>query len=192
MNKEKIMFFETIKCEDEEVLNLSYHQKRMANTVGINFDLGEYIYPPSTKLLKCKLIYNKDGITNISFSEYKKREICSFKLIYDDEIKYNKKAINRENIDNLFLQKDEADEIIIIKNGVVTDTSIANIAIYNGESWITSSKFLLEGTMRAKLLKEEKIFEKDITVKMLKDSKKIALLNAMIGFDELKDYSFFV
>lgn len=44
--------------------------------------------------------------------------------------------------------------------------------------------------MRAKLLKDGKIIEKDISLKMLKEAKSFALCNAMIGFDELKTYSF--
>ncbi|RYA24464.1 branched-chain amino acid aminotransferase, partial [Malaciobacter halophilus] len=36
-------YFETIKCEDYEVFNLSYHNKRIAKTIARNFDLSEYI-----------------------------------------------------------------------------------------------------------------------------------------------------
>ena len=189
---EKENYFETIKCDDYEVLNLSYHCNRIANTIALNINLQDYIYPPSNKLLKCKVIYNDEGVLDVVYSEYKKREIKSFRLIYDDNINYSKKYLNRENIDKLFSQKDEADEIIIIKNGFVTDTSIANIAIFDGNNWISSKTPLLEGTTRTRLLEEKEIFEKDITVEMLKDAKKIALMNAMIGFDVIEDYSFFL
>ena len=36
--KEEI-FFETIKCEDYEIFNLEYHQKRVAKTIGVNINL---------------------------------------------------------------------------------------------------------------------------------------------------------
>ena len=186
-----MQYFETIKCDDYEIYNLDYHNKRVANTIALNLNLQEYIYPLSDELLRCKLIYSEEGVEDIQYFKYKKREIKSFKLIFDDKIDYSKKYLNRDNIDKLFSQKKEADEIIIIKNGFVTDTSIANIAIFDDSNWITSTKPLLNGTTRARLLEEKDIFEKDITVEMLKSAKKIALMNAMIGFDIIEDYSFF-
>jgi 4-amino-4-deoxychorismate lyase len=88
----------------------------------------------------------------------------------------------------LFLKKDSCDEIIILKNGVVTDTTIANIAIFYDGVWITSKNCLLEGTSRAKLIEKKEIFVKDISLDMLKKASKIALMNAMIDFYEIKDF----
>ncbi|WP_072680449.1 aminotransferase class IV family protein [Arcobacter sp. LA11] len=185
-------YFETIKCEDFEVLNLDYHNKRVANTIGLNINLQEYIYPPSNELLRCKVIYDEEGITDVEYFKYKKREIKSFKIIVEDKINYSKKYVNRTALDNLFNQRENADEIIIIKNDFVTDTSIANIAIHDGSSWITPKTPLLYGTTRARLIEEKRIFEKEITIDMLKNAKKFALMNAMIDFDILEDYSFFL
>ena len=81
-------YFETIKCNDYEVFNLAFHEKRIANTIGMNFDLNEYIYPPSNKLLRCKLIYDESGILDVQFFEYKKRVIKKFKLIKDESTGY--------------------------------------------------------------------------------------------------------
>lgn len=189
--KENI-FFETIKCEDYEVYNLPFHEARIANTIGLNLNLREYIYPPSNKFLRCKVIYTDSGIEDVQYFEYKKKEIKKFKLVFDDNIEYSKKYLDRSDIDKLFEKKDNVDEIIILKNGFVTDTSIANIAIFDGNSWHTPKKPLLYGTTRARLIKEKYIEEKDITVEMLKNSKKLALMNAMIDFNILKSYSFFL
>jgi 4-amino-4-deoxychorismate lyase len=35
------IYFETIKCEDFEIFNLEYHNKRVANTIGLNINLQE-------------------------------------------------------------------------------------------------------------------------------------------------------
>lgn len=183
-------YFETIKCEDEDIYNIHYHNKRVSNTISKNLDLNEYIYPPNEKLLKCKVIYNEEGIKEVSFQEYTKREINSFKLIYDDTIEYSKKSVERKDINKLFEKKENADEIIIIKNNLVTDTSIANIAIYDGTSWLTPKKPLLYGTTRARFLENKELIEANITVDMLLKSKRIALLNAMIDMDIKDDYSF--
>ena len=160
---EKIKYFETIKCEDFEVFNLEYHNKRVANTIGLNINLQEYIYPISHELLRCKVIYDKNGIIDVTYFPYKKREITSFKIV-------------------------NCDEIIIIKEGVVTDTSIANIAIFYQGNWITSKQCLLKGTVRNRLLEEKRLIEKDINLPMLQSASKIALMNAMIDFDILEGY----
>ncbi|MFX4234391.1 aminotransferase class IV family protein [Aliarcobacter butzleri] len=185
---ESIKYFETIKCEDFEVFNLDYHQKRVANTIGLNINLQEYINPISEELLRCKLIYDENGVVDVLYFPYKKREIKSFKIIFDNEIEYSKKYLNRAKLDELYEKKDDCDEVIIIKDGIVTDTTIANIAIFYENSWITSKNCLLGGTTRARLLEEKKLFEKDITLDMLKNASKVALMNAMIGFDEIKNF----
>ena len=189
---EAINFFETIRCDDYDVFHLEYHNARVARTIAMNLSLNEYIYPPSEALLKCKVIYNEEGVVDIAYSPYIKREINSFQLVYDDKIEYSKKSTNREVIDSLFRQKKEADEIIIIKNNLVTDTSIANIAIFDGTSWLTPKYPLLKGTTRARLLDEDVIFEKDITIEMLQKASKIALLNAMVDMDIKEDYRLFL
>lgn len=182
------IFFETIKCEDYEVFNLEFHNKRVANTIAMNLNLQEYIYPASNECLRCKVVYDESGILEVNYFPYKKREINRFKLVFCDDINYSKKYLNRENLDKLFIQKDSCDEIMIIKNGLLTDTSIANIAIYYQGHWITPKIPLLEGTTRARLLEEKFLIEKDISVEMLQNSEKIALMNAMIDFDIKKDF----
>ena len=187
---EDIKYFETIKCDDYEIYNLDYHNKRIANTIGLNINLQEYIYPESSELLRCKVIYNKDEILEVQYFAYKKRDINSFKFVFDDEIDYSKKYLNRDTLDKLYEEKDDCDEVIIVKNNIVTDTSIANIAIYYENSWITSKNCLLRGTTRDRLINDKVLIEKDISVQMLKEATKIALMNAMIDFDIKEDYCF--
>ncbi len=182
-------FFETIKCQDYKIYNLNFHNARIAKTIAKNINLSEYIYPLNAKLLKCKVIYNENEVLSVDFENYKKRHIQSFRIIYNDNISYTKKSTSRDAINKLFNKKNNADEIIIIKNKLVCDTSIANIAIYDGYHWLTPKTPLLEGTCRARLLEKKQIFTKDITLSMFKKSKKIALMNAMIDFDILNTYS---
>lgn len=185
---ENIKYFETIKCEDFEVYNLDYHNSRVAKTIGLNINLQEYINLISAELLRCKVIYDKSGVIDILYFPYKKREIKSFKIVVDDSVDYSKKYLNRERLDELFLKKEDCDEVIIVKDGIVTDTTISNIAIFYENIWITSKNCLLAGTTRARLIDEKKLYEKDITLDMLKSASKLALINAMIGFDEIEDF----
>ena len=183
-------YFETIKCENYDVFNLHYHNKRVSQTIAKNIDLNEYIYPLSKELLKCKVIYNEVEIKEVTYSKYVKRDIHSFQLVYSDEVEYLKKNVNRREIDNLFNRRKDSDEIIIVKDGLITDTSIANIAIFDGTNWLTPKKPLLYGTTRDRLLEEKHIIQTDISVEILLSAKKIALLNSMIGMDIKKSYSF--
>jgi len=84
-------------------------------------------------------------------------------------------------------KKGSTDEILIVQNTLITDTSIANIAFFDGERWLTPKEPLLIGTTRARLLDEQKIFEQDINVADLHKFTAFALMNAMIGFDEIKN-----
>ena len=66
---------------------------------------------------------------------------------------------------------------------LLTDTSIANIAIFYENIWITSKNCLLNGTTKARLLEEKFLIEKRYNSEYVKNTSKIALMNAMIGFD---------
>lgn len=182
-------FLETIKAVDGELFHLEYHQARyesVLDSLGIKDkkDLKEYLNPPKWGLYRCRLLYGKDSI-NVTYHEYKKRDISRLKLIFENDIEYSQKSACREEIDILYAQKDECDDILIIKNLLVADTSIANIALYKNGVWLTPKTPLLKGTTRARLLDEGKIVEADINSTELREFTQVALLNAMIDFDIL-------
>ena len=189
-------YLETIKSVDGVLFNLSYHQKRyesLLNSLSVEKkeDLREHLYPPQVGIYRCRLVYTADTIT-VSYHEYKKREISSLKLIFNNDINYSSKSTNRDEIDALYEQRGEGDDILIIKDLLVSDTSIANIAFYSDGEWITPKKPLLHGTTRARLIDEGKIIEADIKVQDIRSFSKIALLNAMIEFDVLEQCEFLI
>ena len=192
----KINYLETIKSVDGEIFNLSYHQKRyesVLNSLGIDKteNLSDYINPPPFGVYRCRLVYSIDTIS-VSYHEYKKRDISSLKLIFNNDIDYSVKFENRDALDALYAQRGECDDILIIKDLLVCDTSIANIAFYKDGEWITPKKPLLKGTTRARLIDEGKLKEADIMVHDIKSFSKIALLNAMIDFDVLDRCEFLI
>jgi len=128
-------------------------------------------------------VYDESGVLDVSYHKYIKREVDKIKLVFDDEILYDKKYLNRDNIDMLFENRGECDEILIVKNGKVTDTSIANIAFFDSKKWVTPKEPLLCGTTRERLLKNSFLVEDEIFVDDIFKYKKVALLNAMIDFD---------
>jgi 4-amino-4-deoxychorismate lyase len=183
-------YFETIKVVNGEVLHLPYHQRRyesVLNALGIKEaeNLEEYIKPPQAGVYRCRLVYTPhvSNSIEISYHMYEKKEINSLKLIFNNDINYLRKSTFREELDTLYSKKNECDDVLIIKNLLVTDTTIANIAFYSNGIWITPKEPLLKGTTRERLLDEGKIIEADIKVSQLRSYTKVALLNAMIDFD---------
>jgi 4-amino-4-deoxychorismate lyase len=81
--------------------------------------------------------------------------VSSLHLIESDTINYTYKSTHREELNALYAQRGMADDILIVKDGYLTDTSIANIALYDGHTWFTPAHPLLQGTKRAELLNDQ-------------------------------------
>jgi len=180
-------YLETIKAENGKISHLAYHQHRLERTLEREersslHQLRELLHPPKEGIFRCRALYDAKSI-EIEYLPYKKRDIKSLKLIYNDEIEYAKKYENRELLNTLFALRGECDDILIVKSGVVTDTSIANVAFYDGEVWVTPKRPLLKGTTRERYLESKKIVQKDIFVDELANFSKMALMNAMVDFD---------
>jgi len=176
-------YLETIKAFDGVVFHLAYHQSRLEETLGHRSTvLKDILNPPKKGLYRCRVVYSEDSC-EVNYIKYTKKNIESLKLIYDDSLEYSKKFENREALNTLLEKKESCDEILLVKNGLITDTTIANIALFDGEVWLTPKRPLLHGTCRARLLDEGKIFAVDIKATELNRFKKIALMNAMIDFD---------
>ena len=99
-------FLETIKAQDGEIYNLTYHQKRYESVLkGLDNseikDLKKYLFPPKTGLYRCRVVYDEKNI-DVEYIKYKKREVTKLKLVYDDEIVYEIKFTNRKNLEKLF------------------------------------------------------------------------------------------
>ena len=177
------MLFETIKIKDGQIFNLEWHNKRFNKTQKelfsntLNIDLAKFISPPKTGLYRCKIIYD-NKIQSVEYFPYKVKNFQSFKII-KSQLDYSYKYTNRLTFQELLK---EHDEIIIEKDGLLTDTSIANIAFFDGESWFTPKTPLLEGTTRARLVDEGFLTLADIKKENIEEYSHFALMNAMIGF----------
>ena len=187
------LLLETIKIEDGIVHNLSYHQARcdksrkelFGSTNQLN--LSSMIEAPTTGLYRCRILYDKI-IHSIDYIPYIPKKIHTLKII-NSNIRYDYKYADREALNHLLQIQDGIDEIIIEKEGYLTDTTIANIAFYDGTQWFTPKDPLLQGTMRAKLLDEGYLHKKKIKREDLKAYRRVALINSMIGFKILNDFS---
>jgi 4-amino-4-deoxychorismate lyase len=185
--------FETIKCSDGKLFNMEFHQARFEKS-GVEFfgiqshiNLNEHIEIPEfakTGLFRCRVTYSKQ-IDKIEFIPHQYKEIKSLKLVEDNEIDYRFKFDNRERLNILFEKRGICDDIIIVKNGCITDSTFANIVFFDGGKWFTPDTPLLPGTQREKLLVSGKIFECRITPKDISIYSNAGLINAMNDLNEM-------
>ena len=180
------LLLETIKIENGKVFNLSYHQQRFDKTkkdlfhLNTHIDLSSIIKAPKDGLYRCRILYDKT-IKSVEYIPYKEKKFQKLKIVSSD-ISYAYKYANRDTFNALLEKYPQYDEIIIEKEGYITDTSITNLAFYDGTTWFTPKTPLLEGTMRAKLLNEGFLHTRDIKSSEISKYTKVALMNAMIGF----------
>lgn len=182
---------ESIRLENGNFHRLSYHQKRMdssvkelsgqKNSIDLFSSLRKY-NPPKIGLFKCRVAYDKK-IETVEFIPYQIKPVNSLKVVYDQEIAYAHKFTDRNNIGALFNQRQYCDDILIIKNGFVTDSSYSNIIFYDGVNWITPATPLLKGTMRQFLLDTAEIKAAPVRVQDIPSFKSFRLINALLAFD---------
>ena len=134
-------------------------------------------------MYKCRLIYS-DTVKKPEFLPYHKRKIKSLKLVVCESIEYNYKYKNRECLNELLELKQNCDDILLVKNKRITDTSFSNVVFSDGKKWITPSTPLLKGTKREKLLSDGKIVQDEIKVNDLKYFQKAALINSMLDLED--------
>lgn len=185
------LFIESIRIEDGTICNIDYHtdrcnRTRMAFWKDAAFiNLLDFINPPSLSgVQKCRIVYGKE-IEEVTYSSYQMREVTSLRLIASDTIDYTYKGLAREELNNLYAQRGAADDILIVRKGRLTDTSIANIALYDGSTWFTPLHPLLKGTKRGELLDKQMIVEKEILWNQLRKYSHIMLFNAMIDWGKI-------
>jgi len=187
------LLVETIKVKDGMAVNMDYHSYRFNKTrkelfgYGPPVDLQEKIIIPAYAgkgIFKCRIEYD-DHIRKVDFLPYKPKSIRTLKLVEAGGVEYNYKFINREGINALLEQKNGCDDILIIKDGRLTDTSYSNIIVRGNDNiWYTPSTYLLRGTKRENLLNRGVIKEKEITPAGLKRFHELRLINSMLDIDD--------
>ena len=182
--------FESLKVENRELFNIEYHNRRLNDSRKSIFgssdviDLKVAVAIPEriTKAVyKCRVIY-KESILSVDFMRYEPKSVNSLKLVYDDEIEYSHKYSDRSTINKHTTNL--ADDILIVKNGFITDTSFSNIVFKSDGKYYTPSTPLLKGTKRTQLLESGIITEEEIKVNDLKKFDSFHIINAMVGLED--------
>jgi 4-amino-4-deoxychorismate lyase len=182
---------ESIKLLDGKFLNLYYHEQRMIHSLKALFghneliDLQKYLGPkpfPRKGLYKCRIVYDHQSMETV-FQAYEARTIRTLKAVEDDLVQYDFKFTDRSGIDRLFARRAQCGDVLIVRDGQVTDSSFANIVFRQGDEWYTPVTYLLNGTTRQRLLAEGKIKAREILKKDIRSFQTFKLVNAMLEFE---------
>lgn len=189
-------FIESIKVLNNEPFLLDYHQKRMnktflhfgkKNNIDIK-DIFNNISRSGLGLYKWRILYDLEGRYSSELTLYQGLEIKTFELIINNSIDYQFKSEDRSLLNEMKAHS-KADEIIIVKNNQITDTSYSNLIVLKDGEWYTPELFLLNGVQRQFLLDSKKIKEAQISLENLHSFSHFKMINAMNDFETSPIYS---
>ncbi len=181
-----MQLLETIQLKNGQLQNIEYHNYRFNKSKYDLFKLGEIqsleslIKIPSDcyeGIFRCRVLYEKE-IEEVTFTPYIYKEIKTLKLVDICNWDYSYKYAYRSFMTHLLNENKDFDEVIMVKNGFITDCTIANLAFWDGKNWFTPSTPLLKGTKRQQLLDSQEIIEREIKVEDLADYEGVCLINA--------------
>ncbi|MBE0680095.1 MAG: aminotransferase class IV [Bacteroidales bacterium] len=182
--------FETIRIIDGRPGNLDLHEQRLNRArrmlFGLNDDLrlSDYIRVPEERrsgIFRCRVVYGQT-VVSTEFTPYVPAAVRTLRLVHADTLTYDHKYLDRSSLTGL-IERNLADDILIVREGCITDSSYANIVFSDGQQWVTPDTPLLCGTMRKRLLLDGVIKAERITVDSLGKFTHFRLINAMLGFE---------
>ena len=137
---------ESLKLKDGIIQNLNYHQNRLNRSMDELFptagkiDLMQEISIPEnckSGIFKVRVLYGQT-IDKIEIEPYIFRTIQSLKVVHHERIDYHLKYSDRQILQELFAQRGDCDDIIIVKNGLVSDSFAANLLFFDGKKYFSS------------------------------------------------------
>lgn len=185
-------FIESISYQQEQMPLLHWHQQRFVRTQLANF--GQLLYPDlraamaafqaptDDKKYKCRVEYSAENL-DLAFIPYLPRVIKRLVLRTADKIHYGFKSTDRSQLNALTKGLHPDEEILIIREGYLTDSSFSNIALYSNGDWLTPEAPLLEGVHRQFLLEKGILKMAAIHLNNIKLFSKIRLINAMTDWE---------
>lgn len=183
---------ESIRLENGKFFRLHYHQQRMdmtirnlnqkENTICLTDVLHSQAYP-SDGLFKCRVVYGSEAVLKVEFIPYVNERPEELHIVRVSQLNYSYKFEDRSELETLKPAKPQTD-IVISRNGRITDAIYSNLVFFDGKRWITPAQPLLKGTMRQALLDAGEIHEAEILEKDIVKFSHVKRINAMLQFDE--------
>jgi len=185
------LFIETISYEQGCFQRIDLHNERFNQTRQQFFGLQTplqlelFLSVPADlmdKTVKCTITYGTD-IISIDYTLYQIRPINSLQMVVDEAIDYAYKFADRSKLNSLFNLRHQSDDIMIIKNGFITDTSYANIVLKKEGKWYSPSNSLLKGTRIDRYIREGIVTPALLRSSDLPLYSEARIVNAMISIE---------
>lgn len=193
-------FLETIKVADGKMKNWDSHTKR------ISFTLAKF-YPQTAQTAAAKIeaeilqaakkaesaslgktfklrVEYSDKPEKIELLPYAPKKIKTLKLVFDNDIFYAYKFADRSALERLRNLRGGCDDIIICKNGLITDSSYANLVFVKDGKFFTPSAPLLDGTKRKTLVESGIAAPAEIRPRDLRKFERVVFVNAMLDISD--------
>lgn len=183
--------FETLAVDNGKILNLHYHQERIERSflyffkTKLTLNLAELVFSDLYQkgFFRCRLDYSPEGY-ELTFSNYLQREIKQFQCVYTENLDYGFKYSDRKRLEQL--KSSQADEVIIINNGYVSDCTIGNLLFLKKGKWYSPADYLLKGTQLSALLAEKAVSLTRMKVEDLWGYEAVMHINALNPFEEAR------
>ena len=192
--KKQARLIESIKVKDGKIFRLAQHKKRMAyslkalynSSAQLDFsDIQKEVHSLDKGLYKLRIVYTPHYF-KYELLPYKIKPIKSLRCVSTRSLDYPFKYEERTGLDKLYAQRAGADDILILKSGMITDTYYGNVALLKDGVWHTPQLPLLHGTQRQELLDKGVIIEKPLTKDDIPRYERLRIFNAMIEFGEVE------
>jgi 4-amino-4-deoxychorismate lyase len=187
----KPVFVEEIKSQHGEYFNLEGHAIRIDRTLrhyfGKSFlhsSLIDFLPAhPHERLYKCTLVYS-DSLLSVKTAPYKLPTVNSMAIVNVENLDFSYKLEDRSELHKI-REFTGADEVIIVRNGFVTNASTANLVFLDQEgTYLTPLHYIHSGTKRQFYLKQKKITTYPIKVTGIQDFQSVYLINSMIDLED--------
>lgn len=189
------LLLESIRLDNGEWPLLPIHQERIDRSRRLllgadkKLDLRRALREvdfPDNGIYKVRILY-RDQIEQVTWEPYRYREVKALKLLDVTGLDYRLKYADRSALETAFAQRGQADDVLLTWQGFITDTSYANVALYDGKHWWTPGHPLLRGVRRCSLLRENLIRPINIRATDLPQFKCLRLINAMLNLADSPD-----
>lgn len=181
-------FIESIRIVNTKPVNISLHNERVSKTALHHY--GTDLNLPIDKILKendisvntlykLRIVYS-NKLESYSIEPYLQKELRVLRAVTNDNIEYCFKYEDRAALDALYSKRGDCDDVLIIRRGIVTDTSYGNVLYSDGEKLYTPANPLLKGTKREQLLRDGKIIERDLPADRIRDFLQWYVINSML------------